>query len=64
MSALDLIMRQPLIYRLWMAPFAKKNLLPLPPATTWGGFAAFWTSAAAPAQMLHISQIPTIWVST
>ena len=25
MSALDLIMRQPLIYRLWMAPFAEKK---------------------------------------
>ena len=29
MSTLDLIMRQPLIYRLWMAPFAAKKFAPI-----------------------------------
>ena len=29
MSALDLIMRQPLVYRLWMAPFAEKKFAPI-----------------------------------
>jgi SAM-dependent methyltransferase len=29
MSTLDLIMRQPLIYRLWMAPFAEKKFAPI-----------------------------------
>lgn len=29
MSALDAIMRQPLIYRLWMAPFAEKKFAPI-----------------------------------
>jgi SAM-dependent methyltransferase len=29
MSALDLIMRQPIIYRLWQAPFAKKKFAPI-----------------------------------
>ena len=29
MSALDLIMRQPLIYRLWMAPFAERKFAPI-----------------------------------
>lgn len=29
MSALDLIMRQPSIYRLWQAPFAKKKFAPI-----------------------------------
>jgi SAM-dependent methyltransferase len=29
MSALDLIMRQPLVYRLWMAPFADKKFAPI-----------------------------------
>jgi SAM-dependent methyltransferase len=28
-STLDLIMRQPLVYRLWMAPFAKKKFAPI-----------------------------------
>jgi hypothetical protein len=29
MSILDAIMRQPLVYRLWMGPFAKKKFAPL-----------------------------------
>jgi SAM-dependent methyltransferase len=29
MNALDLIMRQPLVYRLWMAPFAEKKFAPI-----------------------------------
>jgi SAM-dependent methyltransferase len=29
MSTLDLIMRQPLVYRLWMAPFAEKKFAPI-----------------------------------
>jgi SAM-dependent methyltransferase len=29
MSTLDLIMRQPLVYRLWMAPFAEKKFTPI-----------------------------------
>lgn len=29
MSALDLIMRQPLVYRLWMAPFAERKFAPI-----------------------------------
>jgi SAM-dependent methyltransferase len=29
MSALDVIMRQPLVYRLWMAPFADKKFAPI-----------------------------------
>lgn len=29
MSALDLIMRQPIVYRLWMAPFAEKKFAPI-----------------------------------
>jgi SAM-dependent methyltransferase len=29
MSALDLIMRQPLVYRLWMAPFTEKKFAPI-----------------------------------
>jgi SAM-dependent methyltransferase len=29
MSILDLIMRQPIIYRLWMGPFAKKKFAPI-----------------------------------
>jgi SAM-dependent methyltransferase len=29
MSALDFIMRQPLVYRLWMAPFAAKKFVPV-----------------------------------
>jgi len=29
MSALDAIMRQPLVYRLWMAPFAEKKFAPI-----------------------------------
>jgi SAM-dependent methyltransferase len=29
MSTLDLIMRQPLIYRLWMAPFAERKFAPI-----------------------------------
>jgi len=29
MSTLDLIMRQPLVYRLWMAPFADKKFAPI-----------------------------------
>ena len=29
MSILDLIMRQPLVYRLWMAPFAEKKFAPI-----------------------------------
>jgi hypothetical protein len=29
MSALDFIMRQPLVYRLWMAPFAAKKFAPI-----------------------------------
>jgi SAM-dependent methyltransferase len=28
-NALDLIMRQPLVYRLWMAPFAEKKFAPI-----------------------------------
>jgi SAM-dependent methyltransferase len=29
MSTLDFIMRQPIVYRLWMAPFAKKKFAPI-----------------------------------
>lgn len=29
MSTLDVIMRQPLVYRLWMAPFAEKKFAPI-----------------------------------
>jgi SAM-dependent methyltransferase len=29
MSAVDLIMRQPLVYRLWMAPFAERKFAPI-----------------------------------
>ncbi len=29
MSTRDLIMRRPLIYRLWMAPFAEKKFAPI-----------------------------------
>jgi SAM-dependent methyltransferase len=29
MSALDVIMRQPLVYRLWMAPFAERKFAPI-----------------------------------
>ena len=29
MSTLDFIMRQPIVYRLWMAPFAKTKFAPI-----------------------------------